>query len=426
MDLKAASVEKQTSNAAMMTEQTPASNTASLQIPDTTVYDQNGRKLNFYTDLVKGKTVAINFIFTTCKTVCPPLTATFRQVQQSLGGRVGREIEMISISVDPTTDVPERLKEFSARFKAGPGWTFVTGEKPEIDKLLRALGAAVPDDKNNHTSTILIGNAATGHWTRTYGLAPAATILKVIDEAAETKNSEVAATTTASGAMVEVPPPGAPSSQSTTAGQNMKASSATPSSSMTSTAASAAQDETGVASRQKKLAASASRYFPNLVLVNQDNKPLHFYDDLLKGKTVMINFMLTHCTGACSPMTANLLKVQKYLGDVVGKKVLMISISVDPEHDTPAALKKYADDFKVQPGWLFLTGTKENIDGVLSKIGGYTDDPQKHSTALIIGDEATGQWMRVPALARPSEIADAVARMLAAKKDAESAPPTER
>lgn len=194
---------------------------------------------------------------------------------------------------------------------------------------------------------------------------------------------------------------------------------------MTSTAA-AAQEETDVASRQKKLAASASKYFPNLLLVSQDNKPLHFYDDLLKGKTVMINFMLTHCTGACSPMTANLLKVQKYLGDVVGKKVLMISISVDPEHDTPAALKKYADDFKVQPGWLFLTGTKENVDGVLSKLGGYTDDPQKHSTALIIGDEATGQWMRVPALARPSEIADAVARMLSAKKDAESAPPTER
>ena len=153
---------------------------------------------------------------------------------------------------------------------------------------------------------------------------------------------------------------------------------------------------------------------------------MHFYDDLLKGKTVLINFMLTHCTGACSPMTANLAKVQKYLGDVVGKDVLMISISVDPEHDTPGELKKYATNFKVQPGWYFLTGTKEYLDGVLTKLGGYTDDPQKHSTVLLIGDEATGQWMKIPALTRPSEIVEAVAKILASKKDAAITPTTGR
>ncbi|HZH90365.1 MAG TPA: SCO family protein [Pyrinomonadaceae bacterium] len=155
----------------------------SIKIPDTVVYDQHGRKLNFYTDLVRGKTVAINFIFTTCTTICPPLTATFRKVQQELGDRVGRDIELISISVDPTTDVPERLKEFSAKFKAAPGWTFVTGSKPEIDQLLKALGAAV-GDKNDHTPMLLIGNDAAGYWTRTYGLAPAATLVKVVNEAA--------------------------------------------------------------------------------------------------------------------------------------------------------------------------------------------------------------------------------------------------
>ena len=390
---------------------------APLSIPDIVVYDQDGRKRNFYTDLVKGKTVAINFIFTTCKTVCPPLTATFRKVQLELGERAGREIEMISISVDPATDVPERLKEFSAKFKAGPGWTFVTGDKIEIDKLLKALGASIPDDKNNHTSLILIGNAGTGYWTRTYGLAPAQTILKVINEAAASKGDAAASKgSAASEEAVAIPQPSAGTASLTGASQRVLTKSPVGVSSSTPV-----QEDSSVAGRQKRLAAAARNYFPNLVLVNQDNQPMRFYDELLKGKTVLINFMLTHCTGACSPMTANLAKVQKYLGERVGKEVLMISVSVDPEHDTPEALKKYAEGFKVQPGWYFLTGTKENVEGVLTKLGGYTDDPQKHSTVLIIGDEATGQWMKVPALAKPSEIADAVAKMLAAKKETDSA-----
>jgi cytochrome oxidase Cu insertion factor (SCO1/SenC/PrrC family) len=115
---------------------------SSSKIPDVRVYDQNGKQLNFYRDLVKGRTVAINFIFTTCTGVCPPMTATFRRVQQNLPARTP-PIQLISISVDPGTDTPERLNEFAAKFKAGPGWTFVTGDKNEIDLLLKALGAAV-------------------------------------------------------------------------------------------------------------------------------------------------------------------------------------------------------------------------------------------------------------------------------------------
>ena len=158
----------------------------SLRIPDTPVLDQDGKRLNFYTDLVKGKAVAINFIFTTCTTICPPLTATFRRVQVDLGEHVGRDVHLISVSVDPTTDVPERLKDFAAKFKAGPGWTFVTGEKTEIDALLKALGAAVAD-KNDHTPMILVGNDAVGYWTRTYGLAPPSALVRVISEAASRK-----------------------------------------------------------------------------------------------------------------------------------------------------------------------------------------------------------------------------------------------
>ena len=153
------------------------------QIPDVTVYDQDGRKLSFYTDLVKGKTVAINFMFTTCTTICPPLAATFRNVQREMKERIGRDVQLISVSVDPTTDVPERLKGFLKKFNAGPGWSFITGDKFEIDRLLKSLGAFV-SDKNDHTPMILIGNDAGDYWTRTYGLAPASAIVKIINEAA--------------------------------------------------------------------------------------------------------------------------------------------------------------------------------------------------------------------------------------------------
>lgn len=159
-----------------------ASSFSSSRIPDIAVYDQNGKRLNFYSDLIKGKTVAINFIFTTCTTICPPLTATFRRVQQDLAISAPKAA-LISISVDPSTDTPQRLNDFAGKFKAGPGWTFVTGGSEDIASLLRALGAAVAN-KNDHTPMILIGNDAAGYWTRAYGLSSPAALVKTIAEAA--------------------------------------------------------------------------------------------------------------------------------------------------------------------------------------------------------------------------------------------------
>ena len=158
---------------------------SSLQIPDVQSYDQNGKQIRFYTDLVKGKTVAINFIFTTCTAICPPLTATFRRVQQNLAERAP-QARLISVSVDPTVDTPERLRDFAAKYKAEPGWTFVTGEPGEIDKLLKALGFAV-NDKNDHSPMILIGNDAAGYWTRAYGLSSPTLLAQTISEVAGRK-----------------------------------------------------------------------------------------------------------------------------------------------------------------------------------------------------------------------------------------------
>ena len=344
------------------------------KIPDVPVLDQDGRELKFYTDLVKDKTVAINFIFTTCTTVCPPLTATFRKVQQTLDGRADKGVHLISISVDPATDTPARLKGFADKFKAGPGWTFVTGGVPEINSLLRALGAGV-SDKTDHTPSVLVGNERAGHWTRAYGLAPASSLVKVIDEAAA-KGGAAAQ----SGAASPVVPAGGT-----------------------------------VAAAGEKSAAAA--YFPNHVLLTQENRPVRFYDDLLKGKVVLINFMFTTCAGVCSPMTANLAKVQNQLGDRVGKDVVMMSISVDPTVDTPETLKKYAAKFRAKPGWHFLTGKKENVDWVLYKLGGYVDDKAKHTGVLIIGNEATGEWVKTAAMKSPAEITEAVLALLKADKN---------
>jgi protein SCO1/2 len=152
-----------------------------MEIPDIAVLDQHGNKLNFYTDLIKDKTVAINFIFTNCTTICPPLAATFQRLQREMGERVGKDVHLISISVDPVTDTPERLKAWGAKFKAGPGWTFVTGEKQEMNKLLTALGAAV-SKREDHTPALIIGNDSKGVWTRTYGLAKIPQIMGLIEE----------------------------------------------------------------------------------------------------------------------------------------------------------------------------------------------------------------------------------------------------
>lgn len=379
-------LEKAGKNSPSVAEAAPSEGVIRLaQIPDVTVMDQNGRQLRFYSDLVKGKTVAINFIFTTCTTICPPLTATFRKVQMDMRERVGSDVSLISISVDPATDVPERLKEFSSKFKAEPGWTFVTGSKTDIDHLLKSLGAYI-GDKVNHTPMVLVGNDKAGYWTRAYGLSPASTLVKAIREAAGKDGA------------LEVPMPGAASAERMVQRRV------------------AANETAGEAKKMKTPAEAAAAYFPNHVLVTQDNKEVRFFDDMLKGKTVMINFAFTTCAGVCPPMTANLAKVQAYLGERVGKEINMITISVDPTIDTPAEMKKYAEKFKARPGWYFLTGKKENIDAVLSKLGGYVEDKLKHSSVLLVGNIETGEWMKMFAMAKPSEIADAVIKLTATAK----------
>ena len=143
-----------------------------------------------------------------------------------------------------------------------------------------------------------------------------------------------------------------------------------------------------------------ANYFPNVPLQTQDGKTVRFYDDLIKDKKVLINFTFVNCDDGCPLDTANMLKVQKLLGSSVGKDIFMYSITLDPEHDKPKDLKEYAELYGVGPGWLFLTGTRENIDAIRAKFGD-TGKMTEHMNSLRIGDDPRGLWMHVPLNVEP-------------------------
>lgn len=138
-------------------------------------------------------------------------------------------------------------------------------------------------------------------------------------------------------------------------------------------------------------------YFPNVPLVTQDGKPVRFYEDLVKDKIVVINFISTSCPDACRFLTAKLVQLQELLGDRVGQDIFMYSITIDPARDTPAVLKDYAAKYRIGPGWLFLTGERADIDLLRKKLGQYSGfDPaslNEHTARLIVGNEATDYWM---------------------------------
>lgn len=155
------------------------------------------------------------------------------------------------------------------------------------------------------------------------------------------------------------------------------------------------------------------QHFPNAQLLTQDGKRVRFYDNVIKGKIVLIQFMFTSCDGYCPMVTPNLVQVQKELQKQPIKNLSIVSITVDPQHDTPAVLKEYAHRFHAQPGWQFLTGDKSDIDRIRRELGVYDPDDRKleHMNIITIGEEPTGRWIAVQGLQRPDAIAYAVRLM---------------
>ena len=166
-----------------------------------------------------------------------------------------------------------------------------------------------------------------------------------------------------------------------------------------------------------KESSPAANYFTDVQLINQDGKPVRFYSDVLKGKTVVVNAFFTTCTSVCPPMNRNMEKIQEALGDRVGRDVFLVSITVDPEVDTPARLKDYAQKFHAGPGWIFLTGKKENLDWALYKLGQYVEQKDDHKTIFIIGNEPTGLWKKAFGIANVTELVQVVESVVNDKGD---------
>lgn len=149
-------------------------------IPDLIVSDQDGKELKFYTDLVKDKKVIINFIFTTCKGICPPTGRHFSKLQTALGERLGTDVFLITITTDPKTDSPERLKDWSKKLNPAPGWTLVTGSVDNITRLLKIFTGDGPNTGYHVPAVCLVDDIKkTQNWT--YGLAPIEDILRMVD-----------------------------------------------------------------------------------------------------------------------------------------------------------------------------------------------------------------------------------------------------
>ena len=154
----------------------------------------------------------------------------------------------------------------------------------------------------------------------------------------------------------------------------------------------------------------AERSFPNVTLTTHEGKKVKFYDDLLKDKIVLINFMYVKCQGTCPGTTANLVKVQKLLGERVGKDIFMYSISLKPEEDTPEKLAAYARAYKVGPGWQFLTGDPRDVELLRQKLGFIDRDPVRdadksnHIGMLRWGNEPHTLWAGCPGSLAPSKI----------------------
>ena len=155
-----------------------------------------------------------------------------------------------------------------------------------------------------------------------------------------------------------------------------------------------------------------AEHFPNVTLRTQDNQQVRFYDDVVKGKVVLINFMFTTCTDLCPRATANLANLQQALGEHAGRDVFMISISVDPEHDTPAVLKEYAQRFHARPGWTFLTGNTADIELIQRRLGAYPTDGTPHTGMAIYGNETSGSWSATPIIQNGAGMARIVLRLV--------------
>lgn len=153
---------------------------AEVKVADVPLLDQDGESVRFQ-DVVQDRIVVMDFVFTTCTTVCPVLSAIFTGVQTKLGDALQNDVRLVSISIDPVRDTPARLKAYGARHRAGPSWTWLTGDAEDVKRALEGLGAYSPDFQR-HTPMILVGDARSARWYRFFGFPSEERIVETVKE----------------------------------------------------------------------------------------------------------------------------------------------------------------------------------------------------------------------------------------------------
>ena len=161
---------------------------ADIDLRDHTLLTQDGESVAFVSDVVGDNIVVMDFVYTTCTTVCPVLTALFSQVQTKLGDRLGDDVVLVSMTVDAARDTPQRLKAYATKHRAKEGWVWLTGPKPTMDDVLTGLGAYSVNFED-HPSMVIVGDARTGEWKRMFGFPSPDRIMKLVDEFQKARES---------------------------------------------------------------------------------------------------------------------------------------------------------------------------------------------------------------------------------------------
>ena len=160
--------------------QATRTNAVQLDVPDVQLLDQDGEPGRFVSERIGKRYAAITFTFTTCTTICPVLDGISKRLQRELGDELGREVVLLTVSIDPARDIPERLKQHAEKLGARPGWSFLTGDTGEVTRLLKALEVWAPNIED-HPPVVYVVDGHTGTWTRLSGYPKPDTILAVID-----------------------------------------------------------------------------------------------------------------------------------------------------------------------------------------------------------------------------------------------------
>ncbi|WP_419709758.1 SCO family protein [Pseudomonas sp. NFX224] len=165
-----------------------SSESAQVKFADVALVDQNGKTVRLEKDLVSNKIVVMSFIYTSCTTVCPVVSSIMGKVQKQLGSRVGTEVQLVSISIDPQRDDAKRLNDYARTFQNGPGWSWLTGSPQSVTETLKGLGSFSGDFKS-HQPLILVGDGNSRHWTRYYGFTDPMVLSREVEKLSGQRNA---------------------------------------------------------------------------------------------------------------------------------------------------------------------------------------------------------------------------------------------